>query len=271
VATVFLWSAAAATVLPLTFVIAHLVVEGAAVLSPTFLTALPRPVGDTGGGIANAIGGTLLLVTGAAVLAVPVGVGTGLYLAGGPAAAGARLVRLTCDVLNGVPAIVIGIVAWTVVVRPMRGFSALAGIVALAAIATPLVARATEEVVRLVPAGLREAALALGYGEWRTALTVVLPAARAGVVTGVLVALARVAGESAALIFTAFGSPFWSLRLDQPVAALPLTVYQYALSPAPAWQHQAWGAAVVLLVVVGVMSALARLVVRAPRGDDGRR
>lgn len=266
VMTGLMWLAAALSLLPLLLIAAHLVIDGVRVLGPTFFTALPAPPGVGGGGVANGIVGTLLLVLLACTIGVPIGLGAGLYLAEHARSPLAGTVRYLCDVLSGLPSIVIGIFAWELVVRPTGHFSALSGGLALGVLMIPLVARATEAMVRLVPGALREAALALGYSRARTALAIVLRAALPGIVTASLVAMARVAGETAPLLFTAFGTPYWSLRLDQPIAALPLQIYNYALSPYDEWRAQAWGGALVLIVLVFGLSVLARRVTQPRRG-----
>jgi phosphate transport system permease protein len=264
--TVLVWCAALVSVLPLLFIASHLVVGGAQVLTPRFFTALPAPPGVAGGGVANGVAGTLVLLGVASVIGLPIGLGAGLYLAEHGRTRLAMLVRYLSDVLSGLPSIVLGIFAWELIVRPSGQFSALAGGFALGMIMIPLVARATEEMVRLVPASLREAALALGFTRWRTSLQIVLRTALPGIVTAALVAVARVAGETAPLLFTAFGTPFWSLRLDQPIAALPLQIYSYATSPYDDWRAQAWGGALILIVLVVVISAIARRVTRSRFG-----
>lgn len=264
--TGLMWLAAALSLLPLLLIAAHLLIGGVRVLGPTFFTALPAPPGVAGGGVANGIVGTLLLVLLACTVGVPIGLGAGLYLAEHARSPLAGTVRYLCDVLSGLPSIVIGIFAWELVVRPSGHFSALSGGLALGVLMIPLVARATEAMVRLVPGALREAALALGYSRARTALSIVLRAALPGIVTASLVAMARVAGETAPLLFTAFGTPYWSVRLDQPIAALPLQIYNYALSPYDEWRAQAWGGALVLIVLVFGLSVLARRVTQPRRG-----
>ena len=258
--------AAVITTLPLLFILFHLVREGAGSLSLDFFTAMPKPVGETPAGMANAIVGTLMLIVIACAIGLPIGIGAGLYLADFKGSRLATVVRFLADVLNGLPSIVVGIFAWQFLVRPLGHFSALAGGVALAAMMVPIVTRTTEEMVRLVPTALREAALALGYSRARTALTVVLRTATAGIVTGVLVAVARIAGETAPLLFTAFGNQFWSTRLDQPIAALPLQIYTYAISPYDEWHRLAWAGALVLIGVVFVISVAARFATRARVG-----
>jgi phosphate transport system permease protein len=219
--------------------------------------------------VANAIAGTGLLVLIASVMGLPVGIGAGLYLAEQRGTKLANTVRFLSDVLNGLPSIVLGIFAWQLLVRPFKHYSALAGGLALAAMMIPLVTRATEEMIRLVPVSMREAALALGYTKWRTSLSVVLRTALPGIVTGALVAVARIAGETAPLLFTALGNQFWSLSPTQPIAALPMQIYTYAISPFDDWHAQAWAGALVLLGLVLVISLIARYVTRARFGLGG--
>jgi len=238
------------TLAPLFLVLGYLLSKGVASLNLAFLTHLPTPVGQSGGGMANAIVGTLELVAMACLMGVPVGIGAGLYLAEHRDRQLALAVRFAADVMMGVPSIVIGLFAYAVVVRPMGSFSALAGAVALAAIMVPLVTRTTEEMVALVPHELREASLALGVSHWRTTLSIVARSAMAGIVSGVILAIARVAGETAPLLFTAFGNRFWSTGLTQPVATLTVQVYTYAISPFADWQRQAWAGALVLTAIV---------------------
>ena len=251
--------AAGLVILPLLLIFGFLVHQGASALNVDFFTHLPKPVGEPGGGMANAIVGSLILVGLAAVIGLPVGILGGVYLAESRDRRLPWITRFLADVLNGVPSIVIGIFAYGVVVMPMRGFSALAGGFALAVIMLPIVIRTSEELVRLVPASLREAALALGIPEWKVLLRVVLPTARAGIITGVMVAIARVAGETAPLLFTAFGNRFWHQGLDEPIAALPLQVFAYAISPFDDWHRQAWAGALVLIGLVFVVSLAARV------------
>lgn len=254
--------AAVAATLPLLFILMHLIREGAQSISLDFFTRMPKPVGEQGG-MANAIVGTLILIGIACAIGLPIGIGAGLYLADFKGTRLATAVRFLADVLNGLPSIVVGIFAWQFLVKPLGHFSALAGGVALAAMIVPMVTRTTEEMVRLVPVSLREAAMALGYSRARTALAVVLRTATAGIVTGVLVAVARIAGETAPLLFTAFGNNFWSLRLDQPMAAMPLQIFNYAISPYDEWHRLAWAGALVLIAVVLVISIAARFATRS--------
>jgi phosphate transport system permease protein len=252
--------AAAVAVVPLVVILGYLIKEGAGALSLDFFTHMPRPAGEPGGGMANAIVGTLILVGVASVIGLPVGIGAGLYLAEHKGTKLAELVRFLADVLNGLPSIVMGIFAWEFLVKPLGHFSALAGGAAIGAMMIPLVTRTTEEMVRTVPQSLREAALALGYPRWRTSLQIVLRTALGGIVTGVLVAIARVAGETAPLLFTVMGNQFWSTDLTQPIAALPLQIYTYATGPYDDWHAQAWGAALCLLILKGLLSLTARQV-----------
>ena len=256
------WLAAAAAglvVLPLLLIFAFLLWQGASAVNVDFFTHLPKPVGEVGGGMANAIVGTLMLLTLAAMLGLPIGILGGLYLAESRDRRLPWVARFLADVLNGVPSIVVGIFAYTIIVLPMRRFSALAGAFALAVIMLPIVVRTSEELVRLVPASLREAGLALGIPEWKVLLRVVLRTARAGIITGVMVAIARVAGETAPLLFTAFGNRFWHQGLDQPIAALPLQIFAYAIAPYDDWHRQAWAGALVLIGLVFVVSLAARV------------
>lgn len=257
------YGAAALAIVPLAAILVMLLTKGAGSLDWNFFTRSAVPVGEPGGGFAHAIVGTLLIVGVACAIGVPVGVGAGIFLAEFGGGTFGWLVRFVADTLNGIPSIVIGIFAWTWIVRPAGRFTALAGSVALACILAPIVARTTEEMVRLVPNSLREAALALGYPRWRTSLTVVARTARAGIVTGCLVAIARVAGETAPLLFTALGNQFFSTNLLQPIAALPLQVYVYAVGPYEEWHRQAWAGALVLILLVLLLGTIARVATRS--------
>lgn len=254
-------------VLPLLLILGTLIVKGATSLDLAFFTEIPVPAGETGGGVVHGIVGTLLIVGIAALIAVPVGVGAGLYVAEYPDTRLAWIARFVADVLNGTPSIVIGVFAWATVVATQKHFSALAGSLALAMLMLPMILRTTEEMIKLVPHSLREAALALGYPRWRTSLTVVVRTNLPGVVTGCLLAVARAAGETAPLLFTALGSQFLSWDLRQPMAALPLVVYGYASGPYEEWHRVAWAAALVLILVVFALSVGARLATRR-RTDD---
>jgi len=255
--------AAVLATLPLLFILAHLLAVGARAITPAFFTQIPSAPGETGGGMANAVVGTLILIGIASVLGIPIGVGAGLYVAEHRGGRLANVVRFLSDVLNGLPSIVMGIFVWQFLVRPVGHFSALAGGVALGVMMLPTVARTTEEMVRTVPISLREAALALGYARWRTSLTIVLRTAGAGIVTGALIAIARIAGETAPLLFTAFGNNFWSTSLTQPIAALPLQIFTYAISPYDDWHALAWAGALVLIGIILVISIIARIATRS--------
>jgi phosphate transport system permease protein len=263
------YAAAIIATLPLMFILVYLLKAGASSVNWNFFTKMPAPTGETGGGMANAILGTGMLVLLASVVGLPVGIGAGLFLAENRGTKLATIVRFLSDVLNGLPSIVLGIFAWQLLVRPFKHFSALAGGIALGAMMIPLVTRATEEMIGLVPVSMREAALALGYTKWRTSLSVVLRTALPGIVTGALVAVARIAGETAPLIFTAFGNQFWSVSPTQPIAALPLQIYTYAISPYDDWHSQAWAGALVLLGLVLIISLAARFATRSRFGIAG--
>ena len=258
--------AAILATLPLVLILTHLVQKGASSLSLAFFTHMPKPVGEVGGGMANAIVGTLVLIGTASLMGLPIGIGAGLYLAEKRTTPLAYAVRFLSDVLNGLPSIVIGIFAWEFLVRPIGHFSALAGGLALGTMMIPLVTRTTEEMLLVVPTSLREAALALGYPRWRTSISVVLRTALAGIATGALVAVARIAGETAPLLFTAFGNQFWSTSVREPIAALPLQIFAYAISAYDEWHRQAWAGALVLIVIVLVISIAARIVTRSRFG-----
>jgi phosphate transport system permease protein len=247
---------------PLLFILGSLLVHGASSLSIAFFTRMPAPPGETGGGVLNSIVGTLIIVGLACVIGIPIGIGAGLYCAEYPASHLSWITRFVSDVLNGTPSIVVGVFAWTAVVAPSKHFSAYAGAVALAILMVPMVMRTTEELMKLVPHSLREAALALGYPRWRTSLKVILRTALPGIITGTLLAVARIAGETAPLLFTALGNQFMSWDPNAPMAALPLTVFLYATGPYEEWHRNAWAAALVLILVVLVLSLVARVVTR---------
>jgi phosphate transport system permease protein len=236
----------------------YLVLKGAGSLNWAFLTQTPKPVGEPGGGMANALLGSIMILGIASLFGVPVGIAAGIYLAEFGRNKFGQLVRFTADVLNGVPSIVIGLVAYGLVVLQQRHFSAFAGGVALAIMMVPVVTRATEEMLLLVPHPVREAALGLGIPQWRTTVSITLPTARSGIITGVMLAFARVAGETAPLLFTAFGNQFWSFSANQPIAALPLQIFTYAISPFDEWHRQAWAGALVLVALIVGTIALVR-------------
>ncbi|MEY2395718.1 MAG: phosphate transport system permease protein [Acidobacteriaceae bacterium] len=252
---------------PLFAIFAYLVYRGLGSINWAFLTQTPKPVGEAGGGMANAIVGSAFILALASLLGVPVGVGAGIYLAEFGRNRFGDVIRFTADVLNGVPSIVIGIVAYSLVVLSQRHFSALAGGVALAIMMIPTITRTTEEMLLLVPQALREAAYGLGVPRWRTTISITLRTATSGVITGIMLAFARVAGETAPLLFTAFGNQFWNLRANQPTAALPLQIFSYAISPYDEWHRQAWAGALVLIVLIVTAVAAVRFAVR--RGTFG--
>jgi phosphate transport system permease protein len=251
---------------PLVAIFGYLVYRGLGSINWAFLTQTPKPVGESGGGMANAIVGSMLILGIASVIGVPFGIGAGIYLAEFGRNRFGSVIRFTADVLNGVPSIVIGIVAWAIMVRG-RGFSALAGGVALSIMMVPTITRTTEEMLLLVPQALREAAYGLGVPRWRTTLSITLRTATSGVITGVMLAFARVAGETAPLLFTALGNTFWNVRYNQPTAALPLQIYVYANSPYDDWHRQAWAGSFVLILLIVSSVAAVRYAVR--RGTFG--
>ena len=247
---------------PLALVFFHLVVNGASSLNWDFFTKLPGPVGAAGGGMANAIVGSLELLALAGAIGIPVGVLGGVYLAEYGSARINSVLRFLADVLNGVPSITWGVVVYGLVVLRFKGFSAYAGGLALGLIMIPLILRTTEEVILLVPNGYREAALALGVSRWKTIVHIVMKTASKGIITGILLALARVGGETAPLLFTAFGNHFWNHSLSQPIAALPLQIFTYAISPYDDWHRQAWAGALVLVTGVFCVNILVRILTR---------
>ena len=251
---------------PLVAIFGYVVYRGIGAINLAFLTQTPKPVGEAGGGMANAIIGSMLILGIASLFGVPFGIGAGIYLSEFGRNRFRSAISFTADVLNGVPSIVIGIVAWAILVRG-RGFSALAGGLALAIMMVPTISRTTEEMLLLVPQALREAAYGLGIPRWRTTLSIVLRTATSGVITGVMLAFARIAGETAPLLFTALGNSFWNLRYDQPTAALPLQIYVYANSPYDDWHRQAWAGSLVLIVLIVTSVAAVRYAVR--RGSFG--
>ena len=248
--------------LPLALILFYVVKEGIGAMNLAFFTQMPKPVGEAGGGMANAIVGTGILIGLAALVAVPIGVTCGVYITEFKTSRLSPAVRFAADILNGVPSIVIGVFAYAIAVLPFKRFSALAGGVALGVMMIPIIVRTTEELLALVPSSLREGALALGATRARAVATVILPAALPGIVTGVLVALARVAGETAPLLFTAFNNRFFSTSLDQPIGSLTVQIFTYAISPYEDWHRQAWAGATVLIAAVLLFSLLARAVTR---------
>ena len=260
--------AALSVVSVLFLILGYLIWHGGTSLSWNFFTQLPKPVGETGGGMANAIVGSLKLLLLAAVIGLPVGLMAGVYLAEFGGQTFSFVIRYTTDLLNGVPSIVIGIFAYSIVVLPVKHFSTLAGGFALGMMVIPITVRSTEEFLRAIPGTLREGAMALGASKWKTIATVVLPAASGGILTGMLLALARVAGETAPLLFTAFSNRYWSPGWSQPIASLPVMIYTYAIAPYDDWHRQAWAAGLVLLALVLLANLGCRLVLN--RGGNVR-
>jgi phosphate transport system permease protein len=246
--------------LPLGAVFGYLVYKGIGSINWAFLTQSPKPVGEAGGGMANAIAGSAFILLIASVIGVPIGIGAGIYLAEYGRNQFGNLIRFTADVLNGVPSIVVGIVAYAIVVLSQGHFSALAGGVALAIMMIPTITRTTEEMLLLVPNAVREAAYGLGVSRWRTTLSITLRTATSGVITGVMLAFARVAGETAPLLFTAFGNQYWNWKINQPTAALSLQIFTYAISPFDEWHRQAWAGALILIVLIVLAVSAVRIV-----------
>lgn len=245
--------------LPLGAIFAYLLYRGIGSLNWAFLTQTPKPVGEVGGGMANAIAGSVLILMIASIIGVPLGIGAGIYLAEYGRNRLGNLIRFTADVLNGVPSIIVGIVAYGLVVLRQGHFSALAGGAALALMMIPTITRTTEEMLLLVPLGVREAAYGLGVSRWRTTLSITLRTATSGVITGIMLAFARIAGETAPLLFTAFGNQYWNWNINQPTAALPLQIFTYAISPFDEWHRQAWAGALILIVLIVVSVSAVRL------------
>jgi phosphate transport system permease protein len=250
-------------IVPLVLIFFYTVNRGASYLNLDFFIQMPKPVGETGGGMANAIVGTLVLVATGSAIGLPVGIFTGIYLAEFGNNKFAYFVRFMTDVLSGIPSIVAGVVAYGLVVVPMKHFSALAGGVAMAILMIPTVTRTTEEMIRLVPHSYREAALALGIPQWKTTMQIVVRTAFRGIVTGILLSIARIAGETAPLLFTALGNRFWSTSLNQPIGSLTVFIYDYAKAPFEDWNNQAWTAALVLIILISVLSLAVRVVTRS--------
>ena len=252
--------AVAAVLLPLVAVFGYLVYKGIGSINFAFLTQIPKPPGENGGGMANAIAGSALILFLGSLAGVPIGIGAGIYLAEYGRNKFGNVIRFTADVLNGVPSIIVGIVAYGLVVLTQGHFSAVAGGVALAIMMIPTITRTTEEMLLLVPNAVREAAYGLGVSRWRTTLSITLRTATSGVITGVMLAFARVAGETAPLLFTAFGNTYWNWKIGQPTAALPLQIFTYAISPYDEWHKQAWAGALILIVLIVASVSAVRLV-----------
>ncbi|HKC66560.1 MAG TPA: phosphate ABC transporter permease PstA [Pyrinomonadaceae bacterium] len=245
----------------LVFILGYIAYRGISAINLRFLTDTPKPVGE-GGGIGNAIVGTLILLALASFIGLPLGIASGIYLAEFGSGWFGRIVRFVTDTLTGVPSIIVGVFVYAIIVLPQKHFSTLAGGVALAVVMIPIVTRTTEEMIRLVPTSLREGALALGAPQWKVTLGVVLPAARSGIATGAMLAIARVSGETAPLLFTAFGSRFFNFHLDQPMASLTVQIYNYAISPYDEWHAQAWAATLVLMTLILTINIIVRFFTR---------
>ena len=258
-ATAFAIVAAVLVIVPLLAIFVYLLIKGVGALDWAFLTQTPKPVGEVGGGMANAIVGSGVILGIASVIGIPIGIGCGIYLAEYARGRFGDIVRFTADVLNGVPSIVIGIAVYSLIVVRQKHFSAFSGGIALAIMMVPTVARATEEMLLMVPNNVREAAFGLGIPKWRTTISITLRTASAGVITGCMLAFARVAGETAPLLFTAFGNQFWNKNPNQPTAALPLQIYTYAISPFDEWHRQAWAGALILIIMIVVAVAAVRI------------
>jgi len=256
------FASAVLVIAPLALIFFHLIRNGASAVNWAFFTELPKPVGVAGGGMANAIVGSFELLGLASLIGIPIGVLGGVYLAEYGTTRGNWALRFIADVLNGVPSITWGVVVYGLAVLPFKGFSAFAGALALGLMMIPLIMRTTEEVVLLVPNGYREAALALGIARWKTIVHIVMKTASKGIITGILLALARVAGETAPLLFTAFGNRFWNHDPTQPIAAVPLQIFSYAISPYEDWHRQAWAGALVLLTTIFLINVAVRVVTR---------
>lgn len=244
--------------LPLGLIFSHILVMGLSALTPDFFLHIPKPPGEPGGGIANGLVGSLIVILGASLVGVPVGILGAVYLNEYGTGIMVQLIRSSADVLSGIPSIITGLIVYGLIVVPMKGFSAIAGAIALALIMIPIVLRTTEEQLKLVPVTIREASLALGVPIWRTTINVTLVSAKNGIITGILLAVARIAGETAPLLFTALGNLFWSKRIDEPIATLPLQIFNFAIAPYEDWHRLAWGGALVLVVAMFSVSLTAR-------------
>ena len=251
-----------ASILPLLFILFYIFKNGIAVINWEFLSELPKPVGEAGGGISNAIAGTIMLVIIASICSIPLGIAAGIYLSEHKQGKLSYVVRLCVEILQGIPSIVIGIIAYVWIVMPLRTFSAFSGGIALGIMMLPIIVRSTEETLKLIPESLKEASLALGVPYYKTIMKVIVPAGLSGIVTAVIISIARVAGETAPLLFTAFGNPFMNLNILKPVNSLPLLVFNYAASPYPDWHALAWGASLVLAVLVLTLNVIAKVLTK---------
>lgn len=263
--TILMVAATLAVLTPLGIIFLHILKMGASSLSLDFFTQIPKPTGETGGGMANGLAGSAIMIAMSSLIGLPVGIFGAVYLTEFGKNRFATAIRFSADVLAGVPSIITGMVAYTLLVVPMKGFSALAGSVALALIMIPIVLRTTEEQLKLVPGTLREASLALGVPLWRTTLQVTLASARTGIITGILLSIARIAGETAPLLFTALGNQFWSRKLTEPMAAIPLQIFNFAIAPYEDWHRLAWAGALVLVAIMFSLSLAARYFGRQKR------
>jgi phosphate transport system permease protein len=264
--TMVMAAATLAVLLPLGLIFYHIMNMGLGSINLDFFTQIPKPTGETGGGMANGLFGSFALITLASSLGIPIGIFGAIYLVEYGGNRISHVIRFTADVLSGIPSIITGMVAYTIIVVPMKGFSALAGAIALALIMIPIVLRTTEEQLKMVPDTLREASLALGVPLWRTSLKVTLRSALRGVMTGILLAIARIAGETAPLLFTALGNQFWSRKLTEPIAALPLQIFNFAIGPYEDWHKLSWAGALVLVTLMFTLSLTARYFGRQKHG-----
>lgn len=255
-------------IIPLASVFLYLVEQGWGGINFDFFTQMPAPVGEAGGGMANAWMGTLILVGLAGLVGIPIGVGAGIYLSEYGSGRLAQIIRFATDLLTSVPSILVGLFAYAMLVVPLKHFSSLAGAVALAVILIPFVTRTTEEILKLVPDHIREAGLALGIPRWKVILRVVVRGSLPGITTGVMLAIARIAGETAPLLFTSFGNQYWSTKLDQPISSLPVQIYTYAVSPYEEWHKQAWAGALILVSLVFILNLITRFTLGGKRSSE---
>lgn len=262
-------AAALAVLIPLFMIIQFVLVQGASSLSWSFFTELPRPVGETGGGMRHAILGTIYIVGLGAMIAIPIGVTCGIYLSEFSKSKLSKTLKMTIDLMSGIPSIVIGIFAYLVVVVPLKSFSALAGGISLSIIMLPIIIKTSEEILKLVPNHIREAGLALGLPRWKVILFIILKGSLSNLLTGMILAISRAAGETAPLLFTAFGNMYFSYSLNEPMASLPVQIYTYAISPYKDWQRQAWAGAFVLMVLILSMNLFARFVLTKIKDKKG--
>ena len=262
-------AAALAVLIPLFMIIQFVLVQGASSLSLSFFTELPKPVGEAGGGMRHAILGTMYIVALGALIAIPIGVTCGIYLSEFSKSKLSKTLKMTVDLMSGIPSIVIGIFAYLIVVVPLKSFSALAGGIALSIIMLPIIIKTSEEILKLVPNHIREAGLALGLPHWKVILFIILKGSISNLLTGMILAISRAAGETAPLLFTAFGNMYFSHSLNEPMASLPVQIYTYAISPYKDWQKQAWAGAFVLMVLILTMNLFARFILTKIKDKKG--